>query len=74
MKLQLELNLVDDGRKFLNFWDWKHGNDVCCEIIGGVLFKSERDNEGNELPKTVLLLSDFITLVEQSVSEHNKTN
>lgn len=65
MKVELELNIVDDGRKFLNFWDFKHGNDICCEIIDGILYKSEYDSNVNKLPSTKISLTEFIKLVEE---------
>lgn len=40
-KHKIELNLVEDGREFLNYWDWAHGKDVCCEIRDGKLYRTE---------------------------------
>lgn len=64
MKIDLELVIhkEPDGRKFLNYWDY-NGNDVCCQIIDGELFKLEYDEEGNELPKKKISFSDFVKLV-----------
>jgi len=69
MKIGLELVIHEepDGRKFLNYWDWKHGNDICCQIIDGELLKSEYDEEGNELPKKEISFADFVKLVEAVV-------
>ena len=69
MKIGLELVIHEepDGGKFLNYWDWKHGNDICCQIIDGELFKSEYDEEGNELPKKEISFADFVKLVEAVV-------
>jgi len=66
MKIELELviNEKPDGRIFLNCWDFQHGNDICCQIIDGKLFKSEYDEKGNELPRKEISLSEFINLVE----------
>lgn len=36
MKIVLELNCLEDGRKFLNFWDFERGKDVVCQIIDDV--------------------------------------
>jgi len=68
MKIKLELVVHEepDGRKFLNFWDFRQGNDVCCQIIDGKLFKSEYDEEGNSLPKKEITLTEFISSVEES--------
>lgn len=38
MKVDLELNDVGDGRIFLNFWNWKTGEDVVAEIKSGKLY------------------------------------
>jgi len=68
MKIDLELVIHEEPeRKFLNYWDWKHGNDVCCQIIDGKLFKSEYDEEGNDLPEKEISFPDFIKLVEAVV-------
>jgi len=66
MKIELELRINEkpDGRIFLNFLDWKNGNDICCQVIDGKLFKSEYDEKGNELPRKEISLSEFINLVE----------
>ena len=66
-KWNLELMMNEDGRTFLNYWDWKHGNDICCEIIDGKLFKLEYDEEGNELTQKEISFSDFVNLVEDVV-------
>jgi hypothetical protein len=68
MKIDLEFIIhKESGVKFLNYWDNKHGNDVCCQIIDGELFKSEYDEEGNELPKKEISFSEFVKLVEAAV-------
>ncbi len=33
MKVTLELNYTNSGI-FLNYWDNKHGNDVCAKLLG----------------------------------------
>lgn len=38
LKINIELHAVGDGRTFLNFWDYKHGDDVVAEIKYGKLF------------------------------------
>jgi hypothetical protein len=71
MKVDLELIIHEqpDGRKFLNRWDYLKGNDICCEIIDGKLFKSEYDDEGNVLPKKEISFTEFIQLIEQLENE-----
>jgi hypothetical protein len=61
MKFQLELNCVEDGRTFLNYWDAAHGNDVVCEVVDGRLLLTQ--DEGK--PKKITL-SEFIEMVEAS--------
>jgi hypothetical protein len=57
-KHKLELSYIGDGRVFLNFWDWAHGNDVCVQIIDGHLV------DGNE---QVISIKEFISTVEASI-------
>ena len=64
MIIGLELVINENGVKFLNYWDFKHGNDVCCEIINGELFKSEYDDEAEPLPSRKITFEEFIKLVE----------
>lgn len=69
MKIKLELVIHEkpDGRKFLNYWDWKHGKDICCQIVDGDLFKLEYDEDIEELPEKKISLAEFIKLVEEVV-------
>lgn len=66
-KHEIELNLPGDGRKFLNYWAWANGKDVCCEIKDGELFRTDFDDDGNELPQTKITFADFLGLVEKSI-------
>lgn len=61
-KYALELNFVGDGRLFLNFWDWAHGNDVVAEIKEGNLFLSNVDETEAEID-----FNKFVELVKQSI-------
>lgn len=76
----LELKFVDKTRIYLNFWDSIHGNDVCCQIKDGKIFKfiySPKEVEEDELedePKIddvfeekEISLNEFIELVQLSV-------
>lgn len=38
LKVEIELHVVGDGRTFLNFWNWKNGEDVVAEVKEGKLF------------------------------------
>lgn len=71
MRVEFELivNENPDGRKFLNYWDYLKGDDICCEIIDGKLFKSEYDDDGNILPKKEISFPDYIKLIEQIKTE-----
>jgi hypothetical protein len=55
-KIRIELNIVGDGRRFLNFWNWRSGNDVCAEIIDGSLYDEEAE----------ITLEEFINRVIES--------
>ena len=67
-KHSIELNIVGDGREFLNYWDWAHGRDVCCQIRDGRLFKSNWGENGDELPETEITFAEFLDMVRQSIS------
>jgi hypothetical protein len=67
-KHKIELNIVGDGREFLNYWDWAHGRDVVCEIKEGRLFKTLYDEDGKELPEQEIGFPEFIRLVKESVN------
>lgn len=43
MKISIELHIVGDGRRFLNYWDYKNGNDVIVEIRSGKLFRKRTE-------------------------------
>jgi hypothetical protein len=64
-KHTIEFNVVGDGREFLNFWDWAHGNDVVCEIIDNRLWYTP---PGEELPHTIGF-AQFLNLVRESVQK-----
>ncbi len=56
MKIALELNCTGNKR-FLNFWDSEHGNDICCEIVYGKLVLRSGDGRNitlNEFIKRVI--------------------
>ena len=68
MKIELELNLPDT-RKFLNFWNWSNGDDICCEIIDGKLMLSQYDDNSKKLPPKEISLIEFIDMVEVRMKE-----
>lgn len=38
LNVQIELRIVGDGRVYLNFWNWRNGEDVIAEVKNGHLF------------------------------------
>lgn len=61
LKIELELNVVGDGRIFLNYWNAINGDDVIAEVKNGELY--QEDNEGNKSIK--ISLQEFINNVKQ---------
>ena len=74
-KIQLELNIVGDGRIFLNFWNPLTGEDVNAEFEDNKLMlqnipnpeydKIEKPLENDYLEKEITI-SEFIELVQKS--------
>jgi hypothetical protein len=64
-KISIEYLVVGDGRKLVNYWDFRYGNDVCCEVVDGKLLKSEYDQLGNEMPAKEISFQDFLNLIEE---------
>ena len=64
-KYTLELNYPGDGRSFLNFWDWRQGEDVCAEIKDGKLFLM--DGEGEKTKE--VSFAEYIAQVEKSINK-----
>lgn len=62
-KFELELNYPGDGRLFLNFWDWSHGNDVVAEISDGNIII------GNDADRKTITFQEFILMVENSINQ-----
>lgn len=62
-KHRLELNIVGDGREFLNFWDWAHGNDVYVEIRDKSLILNADEPE-----EKVISFEEFLILVKASIA------
>ena len=52
-KYSIELHVVGDGRTFLNFWDYVHGNDVCVQVVDGSLYDEEEEVPFDEFLKRV---------------------
>ena len=72
MKINIEYNIVGDGRKFLNHWDSVYGEDIVCEIINDKLILIIHDDEGNILPGREISISEFLSLIEQTKYIGNK--
>ncbi len=58
LKIELELHVVGDGRTYLNFWNWKTGEDVISEIKDGKLYMDINEVE------TEVSLQQFIDEVK----------
>jgi hypothetical protein len=55
-KIELEL-VISDDKKFINYWDYLHGNDVCCRIIDNkLILMGDEEKE--------IALEEFIKLIE----------
>lgn len=65
LKEKLELHFPGDGRLFLNFWDWAHGNDVVVEVIDGKLWYTP---PSEELPHTIAFIQ-FLDMVIESINK-----
>lgn len=59
-KYELELNYPGDGRLFLNYWDFSHGEDVCVEYKNETLYTEEQEE---------ISLPDFLKRVEESIKQ-----
>jgi hypothetical protein len=66
MNINIEYIFSDNGTKFLNYWDSKNGNDVCCEIIDNKLFLMQFDEKSNELPPKEISFFDFLKMIEKN--------
>ena len=80
-ELELKLNGEGDGRKFLNYWDFKYGQDVCCEIKDGKIYKfihspmeveadqvEDEPQIENVFQQEEITFAQFLELVEKSIS------
>lgn len=57
MKKELELVISGDDR-YINYWDYMHGEDVCCRIVGNKIIRM-----GDE--EKEITLEEFIKLIEK---------
>lgn len=65
-KANIEVHSPGDGRLFLNYWNWRNGNDVVCEVIDGKLIH-HNEVDGEEKHDEITL-SEFLTMVEARVT------
>lgn len=81
-KYGVELNFVDD-RIYLNYWDYMHGDDICCQLINGKLFKfvytpmevEQTEVDGIDIDpfqREEITIERFIELVRQTVESYQK--
>lgn len=68
MKIPIELNIPDD-RMFLNFWNWKDGSDVICEIIDSKLMLAQYDENTDELPPKEITFIKFCEMVKTRMNK-----
>lgn len=61
-RYKLELNASED-RTFLNYWDWRNGDDVVCEIVDGELLL--REYVDGERAARVVTFAEFVDLVRR---------
>ena len=66
-KHNIEINYVADGRIFLNYWDWAHGNDVVCEVVDDKLMRGSIDENGEELPPTEITFIEYLKYIGESI-------
>jgi len=60
-KVHVEINSTGDGRIFINYWNWKNGNDVVCELVNGnLIYQYKDDDEEKEQPITI---QEFVKMV-----------
>lgn len=69
MREKLEIIFNQDDTMFLNFWDWVHGNDVCCEIKDGKIYLWQYDENGEQLPNKAIGFMEFLALVKDSIAQ-----
>lgn len=69
-KYGIEINFVGDGRTFVNFWDYAHGNDVIVEIIDGELELTEHNADGAESYRKISFI-EYVELVKESINKRN---
>ena len=67
MKITLELIINENGTKFLNFWDFMHGDDVCSEIKDGEIYISDENSDEVDYINKISL-KEFIEKVEKNTS------
>ena len=59
MKIEVEL-VINSVRKFLNYCDYMHGNDVCCRIEDNkLILMGDEEKE--------ITLEEFMDMVERTV-------
>lgn len=59
-KYNIEINFVGDGRIFVNYWDYKHGEDVVARFVDGQLYDSEEE----------ISFADYLEKVKKVISKY----
>lgn len=64
-KVNVEIHSPGDGRIFINYWNWRNGDDVVCELIDGKIIHS---NRVDDVEKNVeITIGEFIKMVEDRI-------
>ena len=75
MKVNLELVIPDtpSDKMYLNYWDNINGHDICCEIVGGKIFKMNYDESGDVLSTKEIPFIDIINLIMIGIIQKNNS-
>lgn len=69
MKIELELNSLSDGRKYLNFRDYLSGEDLVVEVVEGRLYLNTPlmldPESATPIYQREITLKEFISMVEE---------
>lgn len=65
MKARLELNICDNGQIYLNYWDWKAGKDIICEVIEDKIIHEHEVDSIEQ--KDEVTIGEFIKMVKSKL-------
>lgn len=67
MKIPLELNVLDNGEIFINFWDSHEGKDIVVEFVHGLLYEHLPDSYVRHVT-----FKDFVNQIIETVKEQQE--